>query len=280
MATERSRIYVLGGLNFLGRRVCARLARAGHEVFVLPPDCATGARSRSSGLSRIGPRSGLWTTRAVGAPLDDADLVVMLTTRAGSQRPVRHDGLAGRGDGADASRLVLAVGPPRIVAAAREGDFAQQARNDCTIFEPGPIFGPEDELTTPLARWILRTPVLMLPRRQMRFAPVYVGDVAAAICAAIDDPTSLGQHIQLAGPESYSLRSLVDYLRSALGVSRAVVELPKGHWLETRLGMPAAARAAIDSARTAATASGADGLTALGIEPRALSSVLAEYLTP
>ena len=59
-----------------------------------------------------------------------------------------------------------------------------------------------------------------------RFAPVFVGDVAARFVAAIDDDSLAGQCIPLCGPKVYTLRELVEYTASLVGARNKVIGLP------------------------------------------------------
>ena len=56
-----------------------------------------------------------------------------------------------------------------------------------------------------------------------RFQPVYVGDVADAIVAALDAGRRAGQTYELGGPPVYSFTELMRYLLQVIGRRRLLV---------------------------------------------------------
>ena len=68
-------------------------------------------------------------------------------------------------------------------------------------------------------------PVFPLACPDSRFAPVYVGDVVAAFVHALQHDATVGQRLELCGPEEYTLRQLVEYTRDTLGLCRRIVGL-------------------------------------------------------
>jgi NADH dehydrogenase len=54
---------------------------------------------------------------------------------------------------------------------------------------------------------------------------VYVGDVARAIVASLDDPDAAGRAYDLAGPRVYTLRELVEYAGQLAGHPRPIIGL-------------------------------------------------------
>ena len=59
-----------------------------------------------------------------------------------------------------------------------------------------------------------------------RFQPVAVDDVADAIAAALDHPDTIGQTLELAGPDVVSYEQLLGVIAQQLGVSRRTVHIP------------------------------------------------------
>ena len=78
---------------------------------------------------------------------------------------------------------------------------------NATIVRPSPIFGPEDRLLMRFAALIHYSNEVPLLTRDRMYQPVWVGDVAAAIAAAIVNPDTKGKIYELGGPEVYT-----DYL--------------------------------------------------------------------
>lgn len=99
---------------------------------------------------------------------------------------------------------------------------------DATVFRPSVVFGPEDRFLNLFARLARFVPVLALACPGARFQPVYVGDVAAAMVEALDEPDAYGKRYELCGPREYTLKALVEYACEASGRRRLVVGLPAG----------------------------------------------------
>lgn len=114
-----------------------------------------------------------------------------------------------------------------------------------TSFRPSVIFGPGDSFFNRFAGLLRVTPfVFPLACANARFAPVYVGDVADRFVQALDDKSTFGKRFDLCGPEQYSLKQLVEYTATTLGLKRRVIALPdfiskiQAHTLEWFPGKP------------------------------------------
>lgn len=85
-----------------------------------------------------------------------------------------------------------------------------------TIVRPAAVFGPEDRLTNLFAAMHKLLPRLpLVDGGTARLQPLFVNDLAHAIfkIALSDDPeTMLGQTYDLAGPEEYTYREVVEYV--------------------------------------------------------------------
>lgn len=98
-----------------------------------------------------------------------------------------------------------------------------------TSFRPSVIFGPGDSFFNRFATLLKITPMVFpLACPNSRFAPVYVGDVAAAMTRALEDSSSIGRHCDLCGPEVYTLAELVEYTARQIGVQRRIWKLGDG----------------------------------------------------
>ncbi len=96
-----------------------------------------------------------------------------------------------------------------------------------TSFRPSVIFGPGDSFLSRFAALARLMPgVFPLACAEARFAPVYVGDVCDQFLAALRDPDTAGQRLDLCGPRDYVLRDLVDYAARVSGHPRRVLPLP------------------------------------------------------
>jgi nucleoside-diphosphate-sugar epimerase len=85
-----------------------------------------------------------------------------------------------------------------------------------TIVRPADVFGPEDRFLNLFAKMYSLFPrVLLVDGGAARVQPLYVNDLAQAIykIAMSEDPDfMLGQTYDLAGPEEYTYREVVEYV--------------------------------------------------------------------
>jgi len=102
-----------------------------------------------------------------------------------------------------------------------------------TVFEPSVIFGPGDSFMNRFAALLHLMPVFPLACPDAKFAPVYVGDVVDAFVMSYDDVASFGKRYELCGPQTYSLRQLVQLAARASHLRRWVIGLPNwAAWLQ------------------------------------------------
>ncbi len=235
-------VVVLGGTGFVGRHLVPRLAGAGHRVSVLSRN-----RERHRELWLLPDvrvaSTDVYSADALAQAFADADAVINLVgilnepgfggagfrrahveltetvvaamRRAGTKRLLQMSALnAGRGE----SHYLKTRGAAEAAVKASALQW--------TIFEPSVIFGPGDGLFCRFAGLLRLMPALPLARARARFAPVYVGDVVAAMVRALDDDATAGRTFELGGPRTMTLREIVCYARDALGLRRAIVGLP------------------------------------------------------
>lgn len=106
-----------------------------------------------------------------------------------------------------------------------------------TSLQPSVIFGPGDSFFNRFGALLKILPVAFpLACPEAQFAPVFVGDVAAAFIKALGTPATAGQRYALCGPKRYSLRQLVEYTAVTLGLRRRIIGLsPSLSSLQSRL---------------------------------------------
>ena len=59
-----------------------------------------------------------------------------------------------------------------------------------------------------------------------KFQPVYVGDVADAVMAAIARPDAVGATYELGGPRVWTMRELMAYILAQTGRDKILVNVP------------------------------------------------------
>jgi NADH dehydrogenase len=153
------------------------------------------------------------------------------------------------------------------------------------ILRPSIVFGPEDGFFNRFAALAQFLPALpLIGGGHTRFQPVYVGDVADAIMAALDNPASAGQTYELGGPRAYSFKELMTLMLAEIHRERMLVPVPffvaslQAMVLE-RLPAPLLTRDQVKLLqRDTVVTPGAPGLRELGIAPSAVEAIIPTYL--
>ena len=91
------------------------------------------------------------------------------------------------------------------------------------------MFGPEDDFFNKFASMARVSPALpLIGGGRTRFQPVFVGDVAAAVVAAIAEPRTGARIYELGGPEVLSFRELMEFVLATIGRRRLLLPIPFG----------------------------------------------------
>ena len=296
-------VTVYGGSGFLGRYVVKRLAEKGARIRVAIRRPEEGLFLKPAGdVGQIDVvQTNLRHAGSVAAALAGADAAVNLVGilyPSGRQtfESVHVEGAGTVARAAAAAGLrhlvhVSAIGadpdsPARYARSKAAGEAAVRgAFPAATILRPSVVFGPEDDFLNRFAALARISPALpLIGGGSMRFQPVYVGDVAGAVLAALDRSDAAGRIYELGGPKTYSFRELLEFVLLAIGRRRPLVPLP--FWLATidaafleLLPAPLLTRDQVRLLRQDNVVSpGAPGLADLGIEPTALEAVAQTYL--
>lgn len=236
-------VCLLGGTGFVGGHLAALLSAHGYRVRI-PTRRATrhGALRVLPGVELI--EADVHDASALRATLQGCAAAVNLVAilnegRAGRFQDMHvglprslvrlcREGGVGRLLHMSALNADAARGPSGYLRSKGEGeDQAHQAEGlRVTSFRPSVIFGPDDHFFNRFASLLRLSPGLFpLACPQARFAPVFVGDVAQAMLAALEDPLTVGQRYDLCGPRAYTLRELVEYTARVLDLKRRVIGL-------------------------------------------------------
>ena len=160
---------------------------------------------------------------------------------------------------------------------------------DVTALRPSVIFGAKDRFLNTFARLQQMFPVIPLAGSRARFQPVWVGDVASAVVACLEETETIGQIYELCGPQVFTLKELVRMAGCYAGIDhgrgRPVIALPdalarvQAFFMELMPGEPLLSRDNLDAMKTDNVASGKlPGLQALGIFPASLEAIGPTYL--
>ena len=239
------RICLIGGTGFVGRAVANQLSPLGVRIRVLT------RYDQAAAPVKLLPTVEVMT----GDPHDDADLLDALDDM---DAVVNFVGILSEGRGRSFHRAHVDL-PRRIAEAChkqgvqhvlhvsalgaspsgpseyqRSKAAGEEALKQVagilpwTILRPSLVFGEGDRSLNLFASLARMFPIIPLARAQSRFQPVWVDDVARAICACIGDMRAFGQTYELCGPRVYTLEELVRYAASLAGREPRVVALGDG----------------------------------------------------
>ena len=89
------------------------------------------------------------------------------------------------------------------------------------------LFGAEDNFFNRFAGMARMSPVLpLIGGGATRFQPVFAGDVAAAVLAAIEGQATPGATYELGGPEVRTFKELMQFVLATIERRRLLVPLP------------------------------------------------------
>jgi len=297
------RVTVFGGSGFIGRHLTQRLAHAGARVRVAVRD-AEGAKFLKplGAVGQIVPYGVNIGDRAeVAAAVADADAVVNATgilAESGRQsfRRLHVDGpaaIAAAAAAAGCAKLVhlsaIGADPEAKSRYARSKGLGEAAVRDAfpaaTILRPSVVFGPEDDFFNRFAAMARCAPALpLIDGGHTKFQPVYVGDVADAAMAALDDDACAGKTYELGGPDVMTFKEVLEYVMETTGRRRPLAPAPSrllralAGLIEGLPGAPFTRDQLVLLEKDNVVADGAEGLEALGVPPTPIDAVAPTYL--
>lgn len=293
---------VFGGTGFIGRQVVQRLARAGFILRVAGRDTEKAGKLRTLGaVGQVVPVPASVTDEAsVARAVAGAEVVVNLVGILFERKPGDFDRIQAEGAGRVA-RLAAAAGVRRLVhlsaIGADAGSTSNYARTKAqgeeavraafpaaTILRPSVVFGPDDQFFNRFAGLAAMLPVMPVVAGTTRFQPVYVGDVADAVMAAVERDDAQGRTYELGGPRSMSMRQVLEFVLEHTHRRRPLVALP--HRLvaiQARIGEmlptpPLTRDQLVLLGRDNLVSEGALTLADLGIAPKAVEAIAPAYL--
>lgn len=321
---DRPVVTIFGGSGFLGRHVVRRLAARGWQVHVGVRDVeGAGFLKPMGSVGQIVPwPADVTDPESVRAATAGAwaviNLVGILYERgARTFQRIHVDGARTVAEAAAAAGAEKLVHVSALGADENsESDYARtkalgeqavrQAFPDATVLRPSVVFGPEDDffnLFAGIARFSPVLPVIgapAFPRVHLggdegfgidlygaggpRFQPVYVGDVADAVMAALDAAGAAGKTYELGGPATYSFKEIMQLVLKETGRKRFLMPLPyalaelQALFLQC-LPKPLLTPDQVKQLRRDNVVSGGlPGLRELGIAPTAAEAILPTYL--
>jgi uncharacterized protein YbjT (DUF2867 family) len=296
-------ITILGGSGFLGRYVAQSLLSRGARLRV-------AGRTLTSGL-HIKPLGNLGQVQLIAADvnkpaslaraMDGADMAVNLVGSFDNMNAVQHIGAANAAKAAKAAGCsalvhISAIGgdadsPAEYGRSKAAGEAAVRAAfPSAVILRPSIVFGREDQFINRFAgliRLACAVPILHIVPvigASTKFQPVFVGDVAAAVTAALSNPAYAGQTYDLGGPQIFTMRALNEWIAAAIGSSAVFLDVPgfAAHAMAAGTGWAPGASITLDQFRMLGSDNvvdaSRDGLSVMGISPTPLDSVAEGWL--
>lgn len=236
---------VFGGSGFVGRNTVRELAKRGWRIRVgcrrphlaqfLRPMGAVGQIQ----LKQVNVRH----RQSIEEALRDADAVINLVGILHQEGAQRFEAVQGGGSAAIA-QLAAAEGVEKFVHISAigadpdsdslyartkgEGEAAvRAARPNATIMRPSIVFGQEDAFFNKFAAMAQFSPALpLIGGGKTQFQPIYVDDVADAICEALVRPQASGRLYELGGPRRYTFKELMELMLRETGRKRLLIPIP------------------------------------------------------
>jgi NADH dehydrogenase len=241
---EIKTVAVAGGTGFVGGAIARELAARGLRVAVLThrKGVALGPQ-----IAEVRSADVLTSTGLVGA-LDGMDaLVIALAFRNSPIEAPRRGRTFERVDADGTVALVEAArlaGVRRIVYISGAGAAPDAAKHwfrakwraeeavrgsgiDYTIFRPGWIYGPGDKSLNRFlgfARWLPFVPQIGNGRQLL--APVFVADMGRLVADALSTPATVGLTLEVGGPETVTMDSVVRAALHVQGRRRFILHSP------------------------------------------------------
>jgi NADH dehydrogenase len=147
------------------------------------------------------------------------------------------------------------------------------------------VFGPEDNFFNRFAAMAQLMPFMPVIEGATRMQPVYVGDVADAVFAALQSDAAIGKTYELGGPKTWMFVDLLAYILKVTNRSRPLINMPvplirlQACLLEMLPGKLLTRDQLKLLARDNVVSSTALGLADLGISPTAVEQIVPDYLS-
>lgn len=207
---DKGLVTIFGGSGFIGRHLVQQLARSGYRVriAVRRPELAGFLQPLGSVSQIEAVEANVRDEQSIKDAIRGADYVVNLVGILAPKGPQKFTAIHIQG-----ARLVAIAAREAEVKqlvhmsalGADAGSSSQYARTKAhgedavlnmepgaVIIRPSVVFGPEDEFFNRFASLMSLAPIVPLFAGKTKFQPVYVGDVASAIKAALEGKAEEG----------------------------------------------------------------------------------------
>ena len=316
-AREANRLAtVFGGSGFLGRYIVRALVHQGWRirVAVRRPDLAAFLQP-IGGVGQIQPvQANLRFPESIAAAIEGATAVVNATGVKAERGAQTYTAVHVEGALALAKAVLAARAPSYVhisgigsdpnsaspyIASKGLGEKAtRETFPDAVVMRPSVVFGPEDAFFNRFGALACYFPALpLLGGGRTRLQPVYVGDIAQAVAAALSGAAKPGATYELGGPRTMTLREAAELTLRAIGRRRLLISLPLGPSRLIAASTQFASKAtfglfpdllttsrdqvdllASDNVVSAEAETEGRVLSALGVQPQAAEAIIPSYL--
>ncbi len=301
----RKTVTVIGGTGFVGRAIIEKLAKAEAQIIILARNGERAKRLKPLGdVGQISVIAGNAldeaTLRSAIAPADCVINLVGILAPSGTQtfdatQAKLPEMIARIASETGVEQLVhlSAIGadaksPSQYARTKAEGERGLLRQfPDAVILRPSIIFGAGDGFFTRFGQMAMIAPALpLIGGGKNVMQPVYVGDVADAVMAVLQQGNIKGDIFELGGPAKYSFAELMRFTLKAVGRKRALVNIPFA-----MMALPAAFASLLPNPPVTSdqlkllkidnvVSAKAKGLEMLGITPKSIDVIVPEYLAP
>ena len=238
-------VTLFGGSGFVGGQIVRALARKGLRVRVAVRNPGRGYRLRM--LGDVGQievvQANVRNPASVARALDGAEAVVNavgVLYEVGRQQfqslhvmGAQTIAQAAAAEGITRFVQISAIGadpqsPAKYGRTKAEGEAAvREAVPAAVVIRPSIVFGQDDHFFNFFASMAMTSPVLpLIGGGTTRFQPVFVGDVAAAVAAAVTDPAHVGLTFELGGPAPHTFKALMELMLQEIQRNRILLPIP------------------------------------------------------
>ena len=292
-------ITIFGATGFIGKYVCNELVKAGYTIRAVSRSFERAKQLRTGAfVGQIVPVAG-----DINRPEDFAKLVegsygvvnlVGILYEGGRQKfdNIHHTNAAKLAVAAKKAGAVKFAHVSANVAEDSKAKYAQTkiagekaiiaAFPEAVILKPSIVFGAEDAFFNKFAGMGAISPILpLIGGGRTKFQPVYVGDVAKAVLAAIDSESVKPGTYQLGGPQVVTFRDIFGLIDEYTARKHCFISLPfpAAKLLATFSPSFVLTRDQVELLKDDNTVSTRSrGFKELGIQPTGIDAIVPEYL--
>jgi NADH dehydrogenase len=235
-------VCVLGGTGFVGHSVVRQLSEAGYTVKVLTRNGQRGKHlTQLKNVQVI--ECNVFNNQALKQAIKSATAVINLIGILHESKKMSFEDthatlpkrLAEICTELEILRLIhmsalqaSSSAPSNYLRSKAKGEaeiLKYMNKINITIFKPSVIFGACDNFLNLFAKLIKILPVILVAKPNAKFQPIYIEDVSVAFIRALEDKRTYGKTYELAGPNIYSLRELIQLVAKAMNKHRMIIGL-------------------------------------------------------